>query len=61
MRNINWAAILAGSVMYIILIVIVGGLIVNTGGETVGPITDIILTLLLVLIVAYVSARKTKL
>ncbi len=57
--EINWRAPLTGALLYLFLITFVGDLLINSVGENVGPVTDMVITSLILLMIVYVSARKS--
>lgn len=58
--KINWIACIIGAIFYVLFMVIIGDLLINSAYEYVGPVTDMVITTLLLLIITYVVARKTK-
>jgi len=57
--DVNWRASLAGAAIYLFLMVVIGDLLINSVGEYVGPVTDMVITGLVSLIIVYVAARRS--
>jgi len=58
--KINWGACIASAFIYVFSMIVIGDLLINSMGEQVGPVTDMVITSLALLVIVYVAARKSE-
>jgi len=57
--GIRWRYVLFSVLLYLLLVIALGALLINALGEPIGPISDLVITSLLVMIISHIGAERS--
>lgn len=58
--GISWGASIISPLVYCVSMFVIGDLLINSVGEQIGPVTDMVITSLVLLVSVYTTARRSE-